>query len=373
MQNSSIIYLLSISFIALVVMWLEQRRYKFFSYLPGIVVVYATSMLVAQFALWNQNSEVTQTYKLLKSNLLPAMLFLMLLSVNFRSFISMGRSLLISYFSAFISLIISFVVIFYLFGFSVDESGIFATLSGSWMGGTANMLAVGSALHVSEGQIGYAMIIDSVNYTFWVMALLGLVAVAPAFNRWSGAKSSYEAFSTIGCSCNIGAKRYWLLVSVSIFISLLCQTVASFISGISHTTLVVLIATFLGLLGSKTALSKINGSQEIANTMLYLLVALIGSRANFQNADTLMTYIFAGTAILILHALSMVVVAKIFRLDLFSIAVASLANIGGIASAPLLAGAYKRSLVGIGVIMAVMGYLFGTFGGLFVSYLLKLM
>ncbi|MEA3523889.1 MAG: DUF819 family protein [Campylobacterota bacterium] len=371
MENSSLLYLFTIAFIALGIMKLEQKQWKIFRYLPGIVIVYALSMFVAQNMHWSGDDTITQSYKLLKNNLLPAMLFLMLLSINFRAFVTMGRSLLIAYSGAFISLIFSFIFIFWLFNFTLEEHGIFAALSGSWMGGTANMLAIGAALHVSESQMGYAMIVDSVNYTFWVMGLLSLVVIAPHFNRWSGANISHDTINDIGCSCTIGPKRYWLLLIVALFISLLCQILAMQIEGLSQTTWVVLIATLFGLLGSQTSLAKLNGSNQIANTMLYLLVALIGSRASFENGSEIVIYIFAGSAILLLHALCMIVLAKVFKLDLFSIGVASLANIGGVASAPLLAAAYNRSLIGIAVLMAIMGYLFGTFGGLFVGYILQ--
>ncbi len=371
MQYSSLIYLLTIAFIALGIMQLEQKKWKIFRYFPGIVIVYTLSMFIAQYAQWGNDEAITQNYKLLKNNLLPAMLFLMLLSINFKAFITMGRSLLIAYSGAFFSLIFSFVFVFWLFGFGIDDSGVFAALSGSWMGGTANMLAIGSALHVSEIQMGYAMIVDSINYTFWVMSLLSLVVIAPRFNSWSGASISHDDISDIGCSCTIGPKRYWLLLIVALSISLLSQIMAIQIEGLSQTTWIVLIATLFGLIGSQTPLSKINGANQIANTMLYLLVALIGSRASFDNGTTIVTYIFAGSSILILHALFMIILAKIFKLDLFSIGVASLANIGGVASAPLLAAAYNRSLIGIAVLMAIMGYLIGTFGGLFVGYLLK--
>lgn len=373
MQSASLLYLLSIAFIALGVMRLEQRGWKVFNYLPGIVMVYALSMLIAQSAQWHDNEAITQSYQLLKNNLLPAMLFLMLLSINFKAFLGMGRALLIAYSGAFISLIFSFVFVFWLFGFSEDESGVFAALSGSWMGGTANMLAIGSALHVSEAQMGYAMIVDSLNYTFWVMSLLALVALAPRFNRWSGATMSHDQISDIGCSCTLGPKRYWLLLLIALLVSLGSQLLAMQLEGLSSTTWVVLIATFFGLLGSQTPLSKVNGANPIANTMLYLLVALIGSRANFDDGSGLIGYITAGTAILVLHALFMILLAKLFKLDLFSIGVASLANIGGVASAPLLAAAYNRSLIGIAVLMAIMGYLIGTFGGLSVGYLLKML
>ena len=94
-------------------------------------------------------------------------------------------------------------------GFSLDESGIFAALGGSWMGGTANMIAVAAAFDVSESALGYALIVDSFNYTLWVTFLLLLVPFAERFNRWSGAAALHERLEGIGCSCTIGPKRYW--------------------------------------------------------------------------------------------------------------------------------------------------------------------
>ena len=82
-------------------------------------------------------------------------------------------------------------------------------------------------------------------------------------------------------------------------------------------------------------------------------------------------YLLAGLLILVIHGTVMVIAAKVFRLDLFSIGIASLANIGGVASAPILAAAYNKSLIGVAVLMAIMGYLIGTFGGLLVGYTLQ--
>ena len=124
------------------------------------------------------------------------------------------------------------------------------------------------------------------------------------------------------------------------------------------------------MLGSFTKLKNINGSSEVATTMLYIIIALIGSKAVFESFSDVGFYVFAGFTILLIHASIMVIGAKIFKLDLFSVAVASLSNIGGVASAPILAAAYNKSLVSVGVLMAIMGYLIGTFGGLFVGNIL---
>ena len=105
--------------------------------------------------------------------------------------------------------------------------------------------------------------------------------------------------------------------------------------------------------------------------MLYGIVALIASRANFAELTQAPLFIIAGLMVLILHGMFMLVAAKIFKLDLFSCGVASLANIGGVASAPILAAAYSRALIPIGVLMAMLGYIIGTGGGLLVGKILS--
>ena len=107
--------------------------------------------------------------------------------------------------------------------------------------------------------------------------------------------------------------------------------------------------------------------------MLYLIVALIASRANFTELTEAPLYILAGFVIITIHVVIMVIFAKLFKLDLFSLGVASLANIGGVASAPILASAYSKALIPIGVLMAMMGYILGTFGGLMVGKVLEMM
>jgi uncharacterized membrane protein len=303
------------------------------------------------------------------------MLFLMLLSIDIRLFFRLGKKLIMAYSLGVLSIALSFVVVSLLFGFDKQMSAAFGALAGSWMGGTANMVAVGSALHVDEGAFGYALIVDSVNYTLWVALLLFLVPFSKLFNKFVGAKSSDEVVGEIACACTIGAKRYYLLVFLAVGVSFLVQFSVELLKKadmlfISATTSMVILATILGILGSFTKLKQINGSNELAASMLYMLVALIGSRAVFDDFSGVGIYVLAGFIILLLHAVFMLISAKIFKLDLFSISVASLANIGGVASAPILAATYNKSLVGVGVLMAIMGYIIGTFGGLAVASVL---
>ncbi len=375
MITSPLFYLLSVAAIAAFFGIAEkhERTSRYFTYLPAVVLIYAAAMIAAQAGLWQRSEALDEVYKTAKNNLLPAMLFLMLLQLDMGRFAKLGRSMLIAYAAATLSIAAAFIIVFLLFDFGVKEAPLFAALCGSWMGGTANMVAVGGAMDVDETMMGYALAVDAVCYTFWVMLLLSIVRFAPRFSRWSGAVRSEEGAGGIGCACTIGPRRYWLLLGISFAVALVSQFAAEHLGGLGAATWIVLVATFIGVAASFTPLSRLNGSSELASTMLLLLVALIGSRADFAELGSVPLYIGAGFVILALHAATLVAAAKIFRLDLFSIAVASLSNIGGVASAPILAAAYDRALIGVAVLMAVMGYLAGTFGGLAVGYILKML
>jgi len=372
MVSSPLFYIFTLALIATSFAFLEDRtKHKVFKYIPVVVMIYAFSMFLATVGFFEKNSEITDIYKTTKKNLLPAMLFLMLLQIDFRHFFRLGRSLIIAYVLAVLSLAFGFIAVSVVFNFNADMASAFGALAGSWTGGTANMVAVGSALEVSDEAFGYALIVDSVNYTVWVMLLLFLVPFATYFNRFTKSDEVMANIGDIACACNTGAKRYWLLVALSVVVALLVNAIATLdFKILSYTTTTVVLATLLGVLGSFTKLKTINGSSEVATTMLYILIALIGSRAVIDNFNDIGLYVFAGFIILVIHAFIMVVGAKIFKLDLFSIAVASLSNIGGVASAPILAATYNKALVSVGVLMAIMGYLIGTFAGLAIGGIL---
>ncbi len=374
MITSPLIYLFTLAFVATVFHLLESKTsFKLFKFIPAVVMIYAFSMFLASINTFEYNEEINAIYKLTKTNLLPAMLFLMLLQVDLRHFFKLGKSLLISYVLAVTSIAFGFIAVALMFDFNSDMSSAFGALAGSWMGGTANMIAVGSALNVPQEAFGFALVVDSVNYTLWVMLLLFLVPFATVFNKFTKSDENLAYLSEIGCACSMGAKRYWLLIALALVVSLASQVLSELVTFINNTTTIVLLASAFGVLGSFTRLKELNGSSEVATTMLYIIIALIGSKAVFDSFSGLGIYVIAGATILLIHAVIMIIGAKLFKLDLFSIAVASLANIGGVASAPILAATYNKSLVSIGVLMAIMGYIIGTFGGLLVGNILMVL
>ena len=367
-------YLLFISVMAALALVLSKKEYKALKYIPPIVLLYMSVMVLSSWGIFEKNDEITQSYATLKSNLLPAMLFLMLLPNKITVLSRLGGKMILTFFLASGSLFFAFVLSFMLFSQQTEDIEILGPLAGSWMGGTGNMLAVASAIDASENAVGITMLIDSVDYSLWVMFLLLLVPLASSFNRFTKSSDPIEdvAFEE-RCALHFSYRGYiWLLLS-ALLISLLSQLGGIFLSKLfgSATTWSVIFATLFGIAFSFSSLAKTKGLQSTANTMLYLLIALIASRADIRFDLSLLSYLFMGLSILSIHAVLMLIFAKLFRLDLFTVSVASLANVGGIASAPILSAAYAQSLVGIGVLMATLGYIIGTFGALFLTQLLR--
>ena len=137
-------------------------------------------------------------------------------------------------------------------------------------------------------------------------------------------------------------------------------------------TWTVLVVTVLGILFALTPFGKIKGTEEISNVMLYIVIALIASRADLSAVGNAPIWLLAGFVILVIHVVIMIILAKVLKMDIFTCCVASLANIGGTATAPVLAGAYSTALVPVGIIMALLGYVIGTGGGLIVANIMSL-
>lgn len=368
---------------ASVVLVEKKTQHKLFEYLPAIVIIYFSVMLFSTFGLWQKTESTTATYRFLKSNLLPAMIFLMLLSADMREIFKLGKKMILTFLLASVSIAIGFIGMFLLFHtyFEPNAWKAFAALSGSWMGGTGNMVAIQGALSLPDSALGYTLLIDSIDYAIWVMILLALVPFAKTFNLWSKADTS--VIDEVGERLALREENKkamhpistFVLLASALLVSLLAQYLASYMPTTSYlttTTWVVIIATLSGIVFAMTPLAKISGGSQLGGMILYLIVALIASRANFTELTEAPLYITAGFIIIAIHASIMILFAKLFRLDLFSLGVASLANIGGVASAPILASAYSKALIPIGVLMAMMGYILGTFGGLMVGKILEM-
>ena len=256
-------------------------------------------------------------------------------------------------------------------------------LCGSWMGGSGKMIAVQAAFDIGEADMAYALVVDSIDYSIWVMFLLWAINFAPKFNKW--VKADTRVFDEVSKKLEEDAKaneapitfiNIIFLLGLGLVVSAFGQNLGATLNGVApwldKSTWTVLLITLAGLVGAVTPIGKMAGAQELSNVLLYSVVALLASRASFLELTDAPLWIVAGFMILAIHCIIMIILAKIFKLDMFTCGVASLANIGGYASAPILAGAYSGALVPVGVLMALMGYVIGTGGGIIVANIMSM-
>lgn len=369
------------------VIWLESKHKesKFFKYVPAIIIIYFSVMLMSTFHVWEMTDSVKAARGAVKSAILPAMIFLMLLRADLRDIVKLGPRLIKTFFAATFSIAMGFVISFLLFKGVLAENAplTLAALAGSWIGGTQNMVAVQQALNLSDAGMGYTLLIDSIDYSMWIMFLLALVPFAAKFNIWTKADTSKidelnkhlnTKFDSI--RKEITFQDMIFLLGMAFGMAALSMFIADFMpqtAALSSSAWSIILVTIAGIICAMTPLGKIPGAPELSNVLLYTLVALIAANANFAELTQAPAYILAGFVILAIHGTFMTILAKIFKLDLFTCGIASLANIGGVASAPVLAAAYSQALVPVAVLMALIGVIVGTFSGIGMAQLLQLL
>ncbi len=350
----------------------KKTHWKFFNVLPAVVLIYLLSMLLCTVGAWNLET-TKPAYDALKNPLTYAMIFTMLLRCDIRKVIKLGPKMLLGFFSASLTIMIGFVVAFSMMKgvIGADAWKGLGALCGSWLGGSGNMVAVQAALHIPEADMGYALVIDSIDYSIWVMFLLWAIRFAPKFNKWT--KADTRLLDSVSQNLSDDAKANTnpitfqslvLLIGCALTASAIGQNVGTALNRavpyLDASTWTVLFITVIGLICAVTPLGKVAGSAEVSNVLLYCVIALLASRASLLELGDAPAWILTGFLILFIHMVLMVLLCRLFKLDLFTGAVASLANIGGTASAPVLAGSYEGSLVPVGILMALLGYVIGT-------------
>lgn len=376
MITNGFTYVAVLVFMAGVLVTLEKNStgglQKFFKFIPAVVLCYLIAMLLCTMQVWDL-AETKPAYSALKNSLTYAMIFAMLLRCDIRKVLRLGPKMLVGFFSATFTIIIGFIVAFTLMKGVIGTNAWMGlgALCGSWIGGSGNMVAVQAALDISEADMGYALVIDSIDYSIWVMFLLWVIQLAPKFNKWTKADTTKldEVSVRLEEEAKANAKPVTfqsliLLIGCALLVSSIATNVGAKLYGITNfsdkATWTVLFVTCVALVCAVTPLGKVAGSAEVSNLLLYTVIGLLASRASLLELGDAPAWILTGFIVLFIHAGLMLIICKVLKLDLFTAGVASLANIGGTASAPVLAGSYSGSLVPVGILMALMGYVVGT-------------
>ncbi len=367
-----------------VIILLDQRSSsRFFRYVPGFVLMYFAAALLNTVGFFSDAKEIETVGGGVQDALLPAMILLLLFTCDIRRIIRLGPKLLLTLVVTSASIIVGFIIAYLILQSFLDEEAwkALGALNASWTGGSANMVAVQGILEAPESVFGYVLIVDTVLYSFWLLLMFSSVSVSEKFNRWTKADTTYLETHTEAedeeDSARIDLPSLAIVICGSIAVSAGATWLGELLPEIgvvvTATTWTILIVSVLGLVIAATPLGRTAGSSEVAMVMLYLIIGIIASGSDFTSLTEAPLYLLAGIIVLAVHIAIMVVYAKLTRTELFSLAVASTANIGGVASAPVVASAFNKQLVPVGVLFALVGAFAGTFLGLMSAQIMALL
>lgn len=403
MITDGFFFLATLIGISAILVYLEKRRgIAVFKYVPGFVFLYLIAATLNTLGVFGQTDSIDAVGSGVKDALLPAMIMLLLFQCDVRQIIKLGPKLMLTYAAAVVSIFAGFVVAFLLFKGVLDPEAWkgFAALAGSWTGGSANMVAVQEILQAPESLFGHVLIVDTIVYSLWLLLMFSGTGIAQRFNAWVKADTSYletqaAAVANSGdTSAGEGSKnkgggdsngRGETLDLVALFrviaLGLFASAAATWVGNqlpeigvvVTSTTWTILIVSVLGLIIGSTRFGKMPGASEVSHIMLYIIIGIIAAGSDFSSLVEAPLYLLAGFVVVTVHLLLMVLYAKLTRTELFSLAVASTANIGGVASAPVVASAYSQQLVPVGVLYALIGAFAGTFFGLATGQVLSML
>lgn len=361
--------------------FLEQRLpWRIFKVLPSIVMTYLLVTALSVLGFWNMSEEVAASQKLILGWLLPALMFLLLVSCDFRAILALGPRILAGFACAVLSILTAITAVFWLMRgiLPADAWQTFASMGGGWIGGSANLVAVSQALDSSPNALANALLTDTLCYSVWVLALFASVPLQAAFNRKAKAVNMADVIAARGkqtpdtasvpAGIDVGLMLLWLGLGMAAGNA--SSAIASLMPTseiLSTSSWTLLLATAFGLLASCTPLHRLVGSMSLASALLAVVVATIASKADFSGLTSAPWFVLSGFMILSLHGLMMVIAARVFRFDLALCGISSLACVGGVATTPLLAAAYSPVLAPVGVLLAMLGYALGTGGGLLLA------
>lgn len=377
---------------------------KFFSIVPMLVFCYFLPTTLTTIGWIPDNSPV---YAWIKTFLLPASLVLLILALDLPGIVRLGPKAIIMLLAGTAGVVIGGPVALLTMNAVLPESAALpddawrglTALSGSWIGGGANFVALGQIAEATDSMIGLMVIVDVAVANIWMGVLLFCAGKNKQIDKITGAntgaiddlKERVAAFQAqtartptladylvmlaiafVGTWIAMRAGE-WLATRISFASNDAGEPVPLF----SKVVWKFILVTSLGLVLSLTKARNYDGvgASKIGSVFLYLLVASIGAHANFKTMfedPAAFGLLGVGAMWMLVHIVVLLTVAIIIKAPIFFVAVGSQANIGGAASAPIVASAFHPSLAPVGVLLAVAGYVLGTYAGLACMWGLKM-
>ena len=363
----------------------HARTKRYFDLLPAVFWIYFLPMLAATTGLITSKSPV---YGMITTWLLPASLVLLLLPVDLKAILRLGPTALAMFFIGAAGTMAGAVLSFALFKPLIGSefwSG-FGALSASWTGGSANMIAVKEALSVPDAVFAPMVIVDTVVPYLWMGIMIAMVGLQPAFDRWN--RSDRTILDQLGeqvvthLATHV-SRRTLVGIVLSLGVAFAGSTAAHLVARqlpqiqdvVTSYTWTIMIVSLIGITLSFSPVRNLerSGATRTGYDLLYFVLTAIGAKASVASIGSAMVLIAAGLVIVAVHAAFLLVGARLMRAPMFLVAAASQANIGGVASAPVVAEVYHPGLASVGLLLAILGNIVGTWLGIVCAQICRVM
>lgn len=348
----------------------------------------------------------TNLYFMASRYLLPASLILLTLSIDLKEIANLGYKALVMFFAGTIGIIaggpISILIVNSiapdLIPLGSDElwQGL-STIAGSWIGGGANQTAMKEIFEVGDNLFASMIVVDVIVANIWMGFLLYGANITKRLDKWL--KADVSAIEQLKDKVkNYRASVERIPNSTDVFMMLAvafggvalshigADIMSPFMEGFEERLIelklnslmssffwLIVFATTFGLILSFTRAKKLEGvgASRWGSVFIYILVATIGMKMNLNEIVQNLGLFAIGLIWMLVHVIILLIVSKLIKAPFFFVAVGSQANVGGAASAPIVASAFSPSLAPVGVLMAVLGYALGTYGAIITAWLMQ--
>ena len=394
---------------------------KFYKIVPALLMAYMLPAIFTSLGIiapeWesvNEAGEIVKhesnLYYVSSRFLLPASLVLMTLCIDLKAVFNLGPKALIMFLTGTVGIIIGGPVAVLLISLVSPETvgGVgpdavwrgLATLAGSWIGGGANQAAMLEIYGYNPKLYGGMVLVDIVVANIWMAIILIGIGKSEKIDKWlksdtTAIEELKEKVSTYANKVSRNPSLSDLMVILSIAFTVVgishfgADAISAFLvnnfESVSDTTSalssfssqffwMISIVTILGIILSFTSLKKYEGAgaSKIGSVFIYILVATIGMKMDLTMILDNPGLIVIGIVWMAIHAIILVIMAKLIKAPYFFLAVGSQANVGGAASAPIVAAAFHPALASVGVLLAVFGYVVGTYGAMLTAELMRI-
>ena len=376
---------------------------RFYNYVPPLLLCYFIPSLFSTAGIYS--GDVSRLYTVASQYLLPTSLVLLTISIDLKSIARLGPKALMMFLGGTIGIILggplAILAVSYINPGLVGGQGPeavwrgFATIAGSWIGGSANQTAMKEVYEVGDRLFSVMIAIDVLVANVWMACLLFAASRAKQIDTRIGSDTSaidevqrkVEEFRARVAKIPALADTI-LVLAVGFGVTAISHLGADLIApqierrapGLAQFSLtskffwIVVIATTGGMLlsfSSRVRSLEGVGASRLGSVLLYVLIATIGMKMNILAVFDQPGLFLVGSIWMAFHAITMLLLAWIIKAPLFFLAVGSQANVGGAASAPIVASAFHPALAPVGVLLAVLGYALGTYGGWLCGQLMR--